>query len=171
MTPDKQIESAPPDALESTGPDTHDGKARLAQGSTLSIADPKQLQVIRDSLAAALHPQGPAEDHLVDTMANAQWILGDLDNLELDYLQYVFTDASESQIGCHGRPHANGRCRKTFLLRILSSFPSREAILRRAWYDALIALESHRGEFPQKLKLPNETNFTHRCRPRTTHRT
>jgi len=79
----RRIEANRQNAQRSTGPKTAEGKARVAQNamahrlfsrqSLLPDEAPQELEDLRESVRAALNPEGTQEECLVELMVDALW--------------------------------------------------------------------------------------------------
>src|SRR5262252_4504142 len=95
MTTDKQIEANRRNALKSTGPKTDEGKARssmnaLRHGLTagqavLPYENPDDYEKLREGMLESYAPENPAEQAVVEELANAYWRLMRLHRVENCY--------------------------------------------------------------------------------------
>lgn len=96
MTSEKQIEANRRNALKSTGPQTPEGKAKVAQNAVkhgllaehILIRDESQedFDAFRDAMIEHLAPDGPVEILLVERVVSAAWRLRRTVRLERDVI-------------------------------------------------------------------------------------
>jgi len=106
MTTEKQIEANRSNALKSTGPQTPEGKAKVAQNAVkhgltaecILIADENQedFETFRDSMAESLQPEGAVESLLAERIVTAAWRLRRTIRLERESVNKDFLKRLEN---------------------------------------------------------------------------
>jgi hypothetical protein len=99
MTSEKQIEANRRNALKSTGPKTDEGKARssmnaLRHGLTAAQAvlpheNEDDYEKLREGMLESYAPENPAEQAIVEELANAYWRLMRLHRVETRYWDHL----------------------------------------------------------------------------------
>jgi len=107
MTSEKQIEANRTNALKSTGPQTPEGKAKIAQNAVkhgllaehILIRDENRedYEAFRDIMAANLQPEGSVESLLVERIITAAWRLRRAVRLERDVIHRVLDSRMRSR--------------------------------------------------------------------------
>src|SRR5919109_896429 len=95
MTSQKQLEANRRNALKSSGPKTEEGKSRasmnaLRHGLTAAQAvlpheDEDDYEKLREGMLESYAPENPAEEAVVEELANAYWRLLRLHRVETHY--------------------------------------------------------------------------------------
>src|ERR1700757_509638 len=99
MISDKQLEANRRNALKSTGPKSEEGKAKssmnaLRHGLTAAQAvlpheDQHGYEKLREGMLESYAPENPAEQAIVEELANAYWRLMRLHRVETRYWDQV----------------------------------------------------------------------------------
>jgi hypothetical protein len=145
MATEAQIAANRRNAQKSTGPRTAEGKARsclnhLIHGLTaqglLPGENPETLAAIQESLRDQFHPQGAAEEILVERMANSYFRLGRFTGVEAELLQ---RDPAEDASGWDSERHPYSQTTENFTgqARRLLNLGQYESRLERAFDRAL----------------------------------
>jgi hypothetical protein len=145
MATEAQIAANRRNAQKSTGPRTAEGKARsclnhLIHGLTaqglLPGESPETLAAIQESLRDQFHPQGAAEEILVERMANSYFRLGRFTGVEAELLQ---RDPAEDASGWDSERHPYSQTTENFTgqARRLLNLGQYESRLERAFDRAL----------------------------------